>query len=270
MFSFETIDRRKYRFVILMAVCFFVILVINMPKFLLLIARSIDCGAWGGACPILVHEAPGYFESVATVLLLLTIAIATMRRIIDTPISNYWVVFLAVLVFLDLQHLTDFGAYWQENADTGATSIAVPWFLIAAFALIFLLSFAPNRSTYFMQGYVNADPPLGYALAISSIWLLMLSVPNIMIKIAAATGSNSFILTTIKIHQNLADTLPGAVMSPMIPSVIFTVCAVLMTLLGRYSSETEKVEADPVQTHQRLQTAIHTTRAAQRLKGLKL
>jgi len=252
----------------LMAFGLLIILTANFDKFMQVALLVVDCSEWGSLCPVLQYQAADYFTPIASTLFMLTIAIATLRRVSATPISNYWAVFLTLLVFLDHSYLTGFGALSNFSLSLGLFQLAAPWFFMAAVALILLLSFAPDRSTYFMQGYWNADPPLGWALSITSFWLLALSAPKILIIIADSIGNYSLGLAAANAQYKLELLLPAYITAPVIPSVVFTTCVLLLVALGRTSGErpVEKTEA----SGHRLQTAVQTTRAAQRLNGLKL
>lgn len=271
MFTFDPIDRRRYRFVMIIAVGLLVAIVTNFEKFIHILTLSMNCAGVTSLCSSLNNEVPQFVSVAAITLFMAAVAIATMRRVSATPISNYWVVIVSVLIFLDHQYLTGLDAVW--NGDFGASiyQLPIPWYLLSAVSLITLLSFSSANSSYFVDGYWNADPPLGFGLSISSFWLLVLSSPKTIMIVANATDNNALWQTSYLLEQQLATWLPSLAISPVLPAVIFITCSLLLTLLGRLREDDQKETAITKQQNAyRRQSAMKTTKAAQRLNGLKL
>jgi len=271
VFTFDPIDRRRYRFVMIIAVGLLVVIITNFEKFIHVLTSSINCAGVSSLCSALNNEVPQYVSLAAIIIFLMTVAIATMRRVSATPISNYWVVIVSVLVFLDHQYLTGLDAVW--NGDFGASiyQLPIPWYLLSAVSLMTLLSFSSASSSYFVDGYWNADPPLGFGLSISSFWLLVLASPKAIMIIANATDNYALWQTSYLLEQQLAGWLPSLAISPVMPAVIFITCSLLLTLLGRLIQDDQKDTAIAKQQNAyRRQSAIKTTKAAQSLNGLKL
>jgi len=252
----------------LIAMGLLVVFVSNFESFLNVVLWTLDCREWGTLCPLVLKNGPPYFELLAVTMFLVTVAVATIRRISVTPISNYWAVFLSILYYIDHRYLTGISALWNSGGNSGMIHIVIPWFLVAAVSLTMLLSFATHRSTYFMQGYWNADPPLGYCLSISSFWMLLLATPRAMRIVAESTGSFQLGLTTAKLQAWLAYNLPTEILSPAIPAAVFSASALLLIVLGRFKAG-KRPETRQSAPH-RMQSAIQTTRAAQSLNGLKM
>ena len=271
MFTFDPIDRRQYRLVMIIAVGLLVAIITNFEKFIHILTQSMNCAGISSLCQILTNDVPQY-ASVATItLFMITVAVATMRRISATPISNYWVVILSVLVFLDHQFLTGLDVIWNSDFGVSIHQLPVPWYLLSAVSLVILLSFASASTSYFLDGYWNADPPLGFGLSVSSFWLLAFSSHKIIMIVATSTGNLALWQTSYILEQQFATWLPPLATSPVIPSVVFITCSLLLTLLGRLRHGDQKKSAVAKQQNKhRFQSAIQTTKAAQSLNGLKL
>ncbi len=271
MFTFDPIDRRQYRMVMMIAVGLLIVIITNFEKFAQVLTLSMNCAGISSLCQSLINEVPQYVSLAAITLFLITVAIGTMRRINATHISNYWVVILSVLVFLDHQYLTGLDAVWSSDFSASIHQLPVPWYLLSAVSLIVLLSFASASSNYFLDGFWKADPPLGYGLSISSFWLLALSTPKAIMIIATATDNNSLWQTSYILEQQFAGWLPALVVSPVIPAVIFITCSMLLTLLGLLRHDDQRDTAmTKQQNSNRRQSVMQTTKAAQSLNGLKL
>jgi len=272
LFNFNPLSHRQYRYVIMLAVGFLVIITTNFKKFMEVATIPFECSYNNSLCDKLQIDFPEYVIIASITLFLITIAVATMRRVRSTSISNYWVLILSILVFLDRQYLTGLGAVWAGNFDVSIYLLPVPWYLLSAASLMFLLSFASTNSAYFLDGYMNADPPLGYGLSISSFWLLAFSSSKIMLIVGAATGSKSMIFSGEMLQRQFESVLSPLVLSPVIPAVIFITCSILLTLLGRFKSNSEPKISSSSKMHNynRRQTALRTTNAAQSIISSKM
>ena len=153
MFSFEPIDRRQYRIVMALAGGLTIFLVANFGEFLNVLTLFLDCTNYYWLCTNLKSDLPQYANLVFITLFLITTAVATIRRVRATTISNYWTVLLLVLIILDYQYLSGLDVIWKSDLGSGLFQLPVPWFLLTAVSLIFLLSFALEKSDYFMSGY---------------------------------------------------------------------------------------------------------------------
>ncbi len=263
MFSVEPIHRQTYRFVMLVVVGLLIVVIAGIEKFASVLLLLVDCQQWPGQCGFFKTSLPSYVSVITVVISMVAMAVATIRRIATTPISNYWVVFLTVLVYLDHQYLIGFDTLWSGDLEVALYN--APWFLLTASAIVFLLSFAPARSTYFKQGFAGADPPLGWFLSISSFWLLAVSGVRIVEIISQATGITSLGVTAFHVQQQIDKVIPALITLPIIPAIVFSFCALLMAILGwRQNDEIEETVRAPIE---RMQTAVQTTRAARRLKG---
>jgi hypothetical protein len=271
MFTFDPIDRRQYRMIMIIAAGLLIVIITNFTKFVQVLTSSINCPGVNSLCQSLNNEIPQYASLAAITLFLITVAIATMRRISAIHISNYWVVILSLLVFLDHHYLAGLDAVWSGDFSASIHQLPVPWYLLSAVSLIVLLSFASAGSNYFLDGFWKADPPLGYSLSISSFWLLTLSSPKAIMIIATATDNNWLWQTSYELEQQFAGWLPALVVSPVMPAVIFITCSLLLTLLGllRHDGQKDTAMANQQNTHRR-QSVMQTTKAAQSLNGLKL
>ncbi len=266
MFTFDPINRRQYRYAMLIATVMLVIITSNFQSFMEIITGSINCAGVSSLCISLTSDVPDYVILTTTVLFFIITAIATLRRVSDTPISNYWVVILVILIFLDQQFLFGIGDF-----SLSLDQMQVPWYLLSATSLVLLLSFSATHSSYFLDGYWNADPPLGYGLSISSFWLLAFSSSKIMLIIATATDNSNLWYSSHALKQQLESLLPNLVVSPIIPAVIFTTCSLLLIVLGRMGYEdTASTAKNAQQSTFRQQAALRTTKAAQSANGLKL
>lgn len=271
MFTFDPIDRRRYRFVMIVASGLMIVIVTNFAKFMEVVAGFWDCRDFGAFCSTLKYDVPGKVILAAILLFLVTVAIATMRRVSATPISNYWVVLISIFVFLDYRYLIGLDVVWSGDFTANLYKLPIPWYLLSAVSLIVLLSFASERSTYFLEGYWRADPPLGYGLSISSFWLLAFSSTKIVAIIATATGNRMLWLTGDMMRRRLDEMLPQALTSPAIPAAVLITCAVLLTVLGRLKQGSKsKADAEQLKSLHRRQAAVRTTKAAQRLSGHKV
>lgn len=267
MFSLKPIGHRRYGFVMLLAMGLLVIVVTNFPIFMQVVMKVVNCQVGDSSCDRMASEISDYVSLAMIVLFLTITAVATFRRVRDTAISNYWVVFLSVLIFLDHAYLTGLGRVWSGELNQGILEVSIPWFLMAAASLVLLLTFATAKSSYFMDGYWNADPPLGYGLSISSFWLLSYSATRALMVFTDATGNRALMLTTERIQHQFEEVLPLVLVSPVVPAVIFTTCALLLTVIGM----TKKAIAGGNQpaSMRRRQEAVHVTRAARHLNGYK-
>lgn len=271
LFTFDPIDRREYRFVMIVAAGLLVVITTNFQKFMDVLTGSINCTGINSLCISLAGKFPDYVVVTAITLFLITTALATIRRVKATPISNYWVVILSVLIFLDYQYLTGLNVVWSANFSASLHQLPIPWYLLSAASLVFLLSFASANSAYFLDGYWNADPPLGYGLSISSFWLLAFSSSKILLIVGTATGNPTLWHSGNALQSQMSSLLPPLLISPAIPAVIFITCSILLAVLGRLKQENkEKTAMVSLQDMHRRQTALRTTRAAQSANGLKL
>jgi hypothetical protein len=118
-----------------------------------------------------------------------------------------------------------------------------------------------------MDGYWNADPPLGYGLSFSSFWLLSFSATRALLIVTDATGNQALMLTTGRIQRQIEVMLPQALFSPVIPAVTFISCAVLLTVIGM--SKKEKPIVDQKASIRRRHDAVQLTKAARHLSGYK-
>jgi len=237
LFSFEPIDRRRYRIVMALAGGLMIFLISNIENFLRTITLFLECTNYYWLCSNLRSEIPEFIILAAIIVFMVTAAVATIRRVKNTSASNYWAVLLLVLITLDYQFLTGLDVIWQSDLNSGFFQLPVPWFLLTAISLIFLLSFASESSEYFMSGYWNADPPLGYGLSLSSFWLLAFSPIKLASIQAIALDNYSLFQTAESIQMQLESMLPQFLISPIIPAVIFIISAILLIFLGRLKNE---------------------------------
>ena len=140
MFTFDPIDRRQYRFVMVIAAGLLIVITTNFQKFMEVVTGSISCVGINSLCASLTNSVPKNVILATIILFLITTAIATMRRVSATPISNYWVVILSVLIFLDHQYLTGLDTIWRADFSLSLHQLPIPWYLLSAAALVFLLS----------------------------------------------------------------------------------------------------------------------------------
>ncbi len=270
LFTFDPINRRQYRYAMLIATVMLVVITSNFQSFMEIITGSINCAGVSSLCISLTSDVPDYVILTTTILFFIITAIATLRRISATPISNYWVVILIILIFLDQQFLVGIGDLWDADFSISLDQMQVPWYLLSATSLVLLLSFSATHSSYFLDGYWNADPPLGYGLSISSFWLLAFSSSKIMLIIATATDNSNLWYSSHALRQQLESLLPALLISPVIPAVIFTTCSLLLIVLGRMGQEDATSTAKNAQQSTfRKQAALRTTKAAQSANGLK-
>ncbi len=246
--------------------------VTNIEKFLNTLTLFLECTSYFWFCSALRTDVPETAILAVIILFMITAAIATIRRVRNTPVSNYWAVLLLVLITLDYQYLTGLDVIWQGDPGSGLFQLPVPWFLLTAIALIFLLSFASEKSEYFMSGYWNADPPLGYGLSLSSFWLLAFSATKLASIQAIAFDNPTLWQVTQSIETRIENMVPQTLTSPVIPAVIFMTSAVLLVILG-HLKQAGSAAGNSTRSQElihRRQRAIQTTKAAQSINGLKL
>ncbi len=268
MFSLDPINRHQYRLLIFTATGISIILIAFFPTLLDLMLLSVDCRDWGNLCPLIVNNVPSYFSAIAKAGFIGVIALATLRRTSRTRISGFWAAFLPIMAFLSMNYLTEFNRFQFASLRIELTTNPAPWFVLAAVCLALLLSFAPDRSSYFKLGYWTADPPLGYVLSFTAYWLMVIAVPRAISLITESIGNYQLSLAAYKLQYLQLELMPYGLLSPVVPAVAFSTSAILLIILGRLTHHS--TDYDHQTPENRLQNAIHTTRAAQSLNGFKM